>query len=203
MFFHATHRPKSTRPRLGLSYPQKFRDQIVELARNGHTPLELADELEVAQVAKDQVIGGHVFPNGCSADSIEQGQGDCIFRMIWCCAVMGGLLATVMLTRRGRGEASQASQRVPFKACYSCLLSLHIQSEPWPSLRAWLSGGSSGATVFKTCLLQDGDEGGTTCVRRGCALCTGYAAIRVAHSGHVDRLVDQMIKRFNRWRFSG
>jgi len=33
-------------PRTRPPYPQKFRDQIVELARNGRTPVELADEFE-------------------------------------------------------------------------------------------------------------------------------------------------------------
>jgi len=33
-------------PRTRPPYPQKFRDQIVELARNGRTPSDLADEFE-------------------------------------------------------------------------------------------------------------------------------------------------------------
>jgi len=33
-------------PRIRSPYPQKFRDQIVELAQNGRTPSELADEFE-------------------------------------------------------------------------------------------------------------------------------------------------------------
>jgi len=33
-------------PRTRPPYPQKFRDQIVELARNGRSPKELAEEFE-------------------------------------------------------------------------------------------------------------------------------------------------------------
>jgi transposase len=33
-------------PRTRPPYPQKFTDQIVELARNGRTPSDLADEFE-------------------------------------------------------------------------------------------------------------------------------------------------------------
>ena len=33
-------------PRTRPPYPQKFREQIVELARNGRTPAELAEEFE-------------------------------------------------------------------------------------------------------------------------------------------------------------
>ncbi|WP_423824683.1 transposase, partial [Salinibacter ruber] len=35
-----------TMPRTRPPYPQKFRDQIVELARNGRTPSDLAEEFE-------------------------------------------------------------------------------------------------------------------------------------------------------------
>jgi transposase len=35
-----------TMPRTRPPYPQKFREQIVELARNGRTPAELAEEFE-------------------------------------------------------------------------------------------------------------------------------------------------------------
>lgn len=33
-------------PRTPQPYPQKFRSQIVELARNGRSPIELAEEFE-------------------------------------------------------------------------------------------------------------------------------------------------------------
>lgn len=33
-------------PRTRPPYPQKFRDPLLELARNGRTPVELADEFE-------------------------------------------------------------------------------------------------------------------------------------------------------------
>jgi len=33
-------------PRTRPPYPQKFRDQIIELARNGRTPSDLAEEFE-------------------------------------------------------------------------------------------------------------------------------------------------------------
>jgi len=45
-FFHFNHRPRLTMPRTRPPYPEEFRSRIVELARNGRKPSELAEEFE-------------------------------------------------------------------------------------------------------------------------------------------------------------
>jgi len=40
-------------PRTRPPYPQKFRNQIVELARNGRTPSDLADEFEPTETTTE------------------------------------------------------------------------------------------------------------------------------------------------------
>ena len=58
-------------PRTRPPYPQKFRDQIVELARNGCTPSELADEFEPTEQTIRNWIKQADRDEGKSADGLS------------------------------------------------------------------------------------------------------------------------------------
>ena len=58
-------------PRTRPPYPQKFRDRIVELARNGRTPSELADEFEPTETTIRNWIKQADRDEGKSADGLS------------------------------------------------------------------------------------------------------------------------------------
>ena len=58
-------------PRTRPPYPQKFRDQIVELARNGRTPKDLAEEFEPTQTTIRNWIKQADRDDGKSAEGLS------------------------------------------------------------------------------------------------------------------------------------
>lgn len=56
---------------VGPPYPQKFRDQIIELARNGRSPSDLAEEFEPTQTTIRNWIKQADRDEGKSADGLS------------------------------------------------------------------------------------------------------------------------------------
>jgi transposase len=58
-------------PRTRPPYPQKFRDQIIELARNGRTPSDLADEFEPTETTTSGWLKQADRDEGKSAEGLS------------------------------------------------------------------------------------------------------------------------------------
>ena len=70
-FFTFVNQPRLTMPRTRPPYPQKFREKIVELARNGRTPSDLAEEFEPTETTIRNWIKQADRDEGKSADGLS------------------------------------------------------------------------------------------------------------------------------------